>query len=1034
MKGEVGGRPRSLETASGKLAPGAANAADGAQHWLVGGGEMARLIKVMDWSKTPLGVIGSWPQSLRTLVSLVQASNSPISLAWGKGHAQIYNDGYWPICGAKHPQSMGQDFRVCWASAWPVIGEAYETAWSGRSAYLEKMRMFLDRHGFLEETWFTFSFSPVTDESGGVGGLFHPVTEMTAQMLSERRTHTLRELASRAGRARTSEQAFALSEQVLGEAQLDLPFTLCYLVDRDARQARRVGQTGILPGSPQAPDTVDLRAPQERPWPITRVAETGLARHVEDAQERLAGASVGPYAELPRHAVVLPVLVPGSDYPAAVVVLGLSPRLIVDEAYRTFCDLVAAGVGAALANARAYEHEREKVEQLAAIDRAKTAFFGNVSHEFRTPLTLILGPIEDAVGRAQGSLSGDDLHAVHRSALRMLRLVNSLLDFARIEAGRLQASFEPTDLAALTTGLAASFRSLVESAGLQLHVSCPPLPELLYVDRGQWEQIVLNLLSNAFKFTLEGQISVHLALSGGRAVLTVSDTGTGIPEQELPRLFERFHRVEGARGRSFEGSGIGLALVQELVHLHGGSVRVHSALGRGSTFEVAIPCGREHLPPGRVVEGAPARVQTEASNAYLLEASFWGNGAVQAAPPTLRPPGSAGLGSSPPPSTAAGHILVADDNADMREYVRRLLAPRWRVVAVEDGAAALRAAQAQPPELVLSDVMMPNLDGVALLRALRADARTAHVPVLLLSARAGEEAVVAGLETGADDYLVKPFSARELLSRVGTHLELSRMRRQATEAAHELAETRAALLHDVQLKNDELESFSYSVSHDLRSPLRSIAGFSKILLEDYAPQLDAPARRHLERICAATAHMGALIDGLLALSRVGRAELQLERVDVSREASAVVAELRRSDPERTGTLEIQPELSAWADARLTRVVLDNLLGNAWKFTSRTHAPRIELGAESRDGEQVFCVRDNGAGFDMQYAHNLFCPFRRLHHQADFPGTGVGLATVQRVVQRHGGRIWAESREGHGAAFFFTLAARAPALDGAARNR
>jgi light-regulated signal transduction histidine kinase (bacteriophytochrome) len=306
------------------------------------------------------------------------------------------------------------------------------------------------------------------------------------------------------------------------------------------------------------------------------------------------------------------------------------------------------------------------------------------------------------------------------------------------------------------------------------------------------------------------------------------------------------------------------------------------------------------------------------------------------------------------------------------------------------------------------------------LRALRADPKTSQIPVVLLSARAGEEAMVTGLETGADDYLVKPFSARELLSRVATHLELARTRRQAADAARELLETRAALLADLRQKNEELEAFSYSVSHDLRAPLRSIAGFSQILLEDYAPSLDAEARRHLERVCAATMHMGALIDGLLALSQVGRTELQLARVDLSKEATLVAAELKRGDPERTTAFEIQAQLAAQADLRLARVVLDNLLGNAWKFTSKTPTPRIELGSEIRDGEAVFYVRDNGAGFDMQYAANLFLPFRRLHRQTEFPGTGVGLATVQRVVQRHGGRIWAESREGHGAAFFFTL--------------
>jgi signal transduction histidine kinase len=999
--------------------------AESGGHWLIGGGEMARLIRTIDWSKTPLGPKHSWPQSLRTVVSLVQASSSPISLAWGPGHVQIYNDGYWPICGAKHPISMGQDFRECWASAWPVIGEAYATAWSGKSAYLEKMRMFLDRHGFLEETWFTFSFSPVTDESGGVGGLFHPVTEMTAQMLSERRTHVLRDLASRGGRARTTEQAFAFTVQALAEAEFDLPFTLLYQLNRDAGTAQRMGTTGLDVGGPAAPDRVELRAGQELPWPIARVAASGVAILLEDIGTRLPELRAGPYAEPPRRALVLPVLQPGSEQPAAVIVLGLSSRRIFDELYRSFCDLVAAGVGAALANSRAYEEEREKLEQLAAIDRAKTAFFSNVSHEFRTPLTLILGPLEDALSSPRAALEGESLRAVQRSALRMLRLVNSLLDFARLEAGRVQATFEATDLAALTSGLAASFRSLVESVGLELRVDCPPLAEPVYVDRGQWEKIVLNLLSNAFKFTFEGHIGVRLELASSQAVLEVSDSGTGISEPEQRRIFERFHRVEGARGRSFEGTGIGLALVQELVRQHGGQVSVESTLGRGTTFRVAIPRGHQHLPAGHVSRRTTTQAEASSSNSFVLEASQWLPSAAPPRPDPERPPSSsAELGAvslaTQAPAPDGPRVLIADDNPDLREYLRRLVATRWRVEVVEDGQAALESARAAPPDLLLSDVMMPRLDGVSLLRALRADPRTSQLPVVLLSARAGEEAVVAGLETGADDYLVKPFSARELLSRVATHLEMARVRRQAADAARELAETRAALLADLQQKNKELESFSYSVSHDLRTPLRSIAGFAQILLDDYSPSLEADARRHLERICSATIHMGALIDGLLALSQVGRAELQLGLVDLTGAAGAVAAELRRRDPERAAAIEIEPHLEARADQRLARVVLDNLLSNAWKFTAKTHAPRIEVGAETREGERVFFVKDNGAGFDMQYAESLFAPFRRLHRQSEFPGTGIGLATVQRVVQRHGGRIWAESREGHGAAFFFTL--------------
>jgi hypothetical protein len=295
--------------------------------WLVGGGEMARAIKAMDWSRSPLGPIASWPQSLRTIVSLQQATNSPMSVIWGPGHVQIYNDGYLPICGAKHPRSMGQDFRECWASAFPEIGEAYESAWAGKGAYLEKVRMFLDRYGFIEETWFTFAFSPVTDESGRIGGVFHPLTEMTTQMLSERRTRTLKDIASRAGRAETSEQALAHTTTVLAEAHLDLPFVLLFLIDEVSGQPRLMGHTGLS----AAP--LDLLGEHHRAA-IAEVARSGLSSQFDDVAEQLAGMSVGPYPEQPRTALLLPLMLPGTDVPAGVLVMGSSARLKLDESFR----------------------------------------------------------------------------------------------------------------------------------------------------------------------------------------------------------------------------------------------------------------------------------------------------------------------------------------------------------------------------------------------------------------------------------------------------------------------------------------------------------------------------------------------------------------------------------------------------------------------------------------------------------------------------------------------------------------------------
>jgi PAS domain S-box-containing protein len=415
---------------------------------------------------------------------------------------------------------------------------------------------------------------------------------------------------------------------------------------------------------------------------------------------------------------------------------------------------------------------REANEKLGQLDAAKTAFFNNVSHEFRTPLTLMLGPIEEALRDETSTLGGEDLRTVHRNAIRLLRLVNSLLEFSRLEAGRQHSTFTPTDLAELTSGIAGAFQSLIESAGMKLVIDCPALSQKIYVDHSHWEKIVSNLLSNAFKFTFAGQITVMLSERNDHAELAVNDTGIGIPEQALPHLFERFHRVDGSHGRSFEGTGIGLALVHELTVLHGGSVRAESSLGKGSTFVVSIPFGSDHLPKEHLgtTEGAQCNGITAQT---LLEASQWITGT------TFAPPSE----HSPDKEPQRKRILVAEDNADLRRYLSSLLSREWTVDAVADGEAAIERVRAALPDLVLSDVMMPRRDGFSLLRALRGSPTTRGIPVILLSAHAGEESVVAGLETGADDYLPKPFSARELVSRVRGLLEASQARTSALRAS-----------------------------------------------------------------------------------------------------------------------------------------------------------------------------------------------------------------------------------------------------------
>lgn len=747
--------------------------------WLVGGGEMGNVIRSMDWSRTPLGPRESWPQSLRTTVNLCLSSNFPIAMIWGPQCVQLYNDGYWPNCGTKHPQSMGQDFRECWASAWPVIGDVFEQALSGQAAFIQNQRMFLDRHGYLEETFFTFSFSPIRDESGQVGGLFHPITELTQQSLMERRLQALRVLADNTADAKTVDQAIAAATEVFADCALDLPFALIYQFDRDMKEARLVSTTGLAAGTLASPTSVVLDAPDTEGWPLAHVAQSRHTVQVSDLDQRFGPFFCGPYPEPLQIALAMPLTLSASDHVFGVLIAGVSTRRALDPSYEAFYDLLRDALAAALSRARNQELERKRVEELAELDRAKTDFFSNVSHEFRTPLTLLLGPLEEGLKDPVSSpeLTRQRLDLAHRNALRLLKLVNSLLDFARIEVGRTQASYAPVDLAIFTSQLASMFRSVIESAGLEFVVDCAPLPEPVYVDCDMWEKIVLNLLSNAFKFTFAGSIAVRLQWQSGAAVLTVSDTGIGVPPEHVPLLFERFHRVPNARSRTYEGSGIGLALAHELVKLHGGEVSVDSTLGKGTQFTVLIPGGTAHL-SADMINTKPELASTAIdARAFVEEAQHW-------LPDTPVSSSSAVSTVAAPLSDEQDHgsrprILFADDNADMRRYVTTLLAPHWEVDVAVDGMQALEIIRRAPPDLVLTDVMMPNLDGFGLLQAVRADKQTDRLPVIMLSARAGEEARVEGLHAGADDYLVKPFNAGELLARIRTHLEIAEIRQRA---------------------------------------------------------------------------------------------------------------------------------------------------------------------------------------------------------------------------------------------------------------
>lgn len=740
----------------------------------------------LDWSATPLGPADRWPQSLRTAVSILLNSRYPMFIAWGPQLAFLYNDGYKPIFGAKHPAALGQPFAEIWAEIWDDISPLVERALAGEATWSDDLRLFMARSGYLEEVYFTFSYSPVRQENGDVGGMFCACTETTGKVLGERRLRCLRDLAAAGAEAKSLEDAYARCLVTLETMPEDIPLALLY---------RSRGDGFELAGSSRPDVDRRIAPPQltdaDAVWPVAAAGTAGV-QTVADVDRRFDGALRSVWGDPVNTALVVPSSDRGHSEATGALVLAVNTRRVLDDDYRSFLTLVASSVDTAAANARAFEEERRRAEALAEIDRSKTAFFANVSHEFRTPIALILSPIEESLARADLP-AGDRrrLQVAHRNARRLLKMVNALLDFSRIEAGRMQATYAATDLATLTSALASNFRSLCERAGLSLVVDCPPLPEPVHVDRELWEKMVLNLISNAYKYTLHGEVGVRLRASGRMVEMVVHDTGIGIAASEIPKIFDRFARVERSGGRSHEGTGIGLALVRELVKLHGGDVRVDSTPEKGTSFTVAIPLGSDHLPQDQIGAADDASIETGSTEAFLDEAAYWdlrhdadpdaatGLSAHQAVWPADAMDAHAGTGQR------RARILWVDDNADMRNYVRGLLDRYYRVTAVNDGRAALESAIAEPPDLVLSDVMLPRLDGLGLVRRLRGDPRTREVSIVLLSARAGEDAKVEGLEAGADDYLIKPFSARELLARVEAQLSMRQIRRQADAALRE---------------------------------------------------------------------------------------------------------------------------------------------------------------------------------------------------------------------------------------------------------
>eukprot|EP01102_Stenamoeba_stenopodia_P014167 TRINITY_DN4679_c0_g1_i1.p1 TRINITY_DN4679_c0_g1~~TRINITY_DN4679_c0_g1_i1.p1 ORF type:complete len:1360 (+),score=312.03 TRINITY_DN4679_c0_g1_i1:321-4400(+) len=1112
-------------------------------HWCFAGvdTEMSRFASSFNWSATRLGPVESWPPSVWYAFSILMNSRFPMLLWIGEDFNLVYNDAYAPVIGKRHLKMFGSPGREVFFEIWGTIGEQLKSVHRTKIAtWSVDQQLIMLRHGYLEETYWTYSYSPVlsaettNNPNAKLEAVFTAVEDTTVRYLSERRLRTLRDLSAQATQAKSQIEVCEQGMNVLSTNPYDIPFAGCYLLsdNSDRTTSLTLASSYGLSTSSNAhrvfPSKVSLAgSSDQQEEPISQIIRT---THLTKEHQILDISNYGigaipPWNDEPRYVVVLPLTTnnrTSSSYCSSnnngtnsnnssassstdgvdsdvvdtfgVLVVGVNSRRELDDPYLTFFKLVAAQTTGSLNTAHRHEEAKRKADALAELDRAKTLFFTNISHELRTPLTLMLGPIEELLYDNKneavfGKDNMDKLHLLHRNARRLLKLVNVLLDFSRIEAGRMQATYQPVDLSRLTADLASVFRSACEKARISLEVDCPALVSSTppYVDSNMWEKIVLNLLSNAFKFTLEGGITVKLhesykpefgAINGGgpsnnesanSVVLSIADTGCGIPEHEMPRLFERFHRVQGNnRGRSFEGSGIGLALVYELVKLHGGLIECKSKEGAGTQFSVTIPLGKSHLTSamGRILdepliissgETSEAKGHSRRIDWLLAESSSNGgsNNGDDDSHSRMEDDVEEAVTNASSGKTRSKKntlILVVDDNADMLNYVTRILQDRHQVIQATDGEMALALLRdlKRPghrlPDLVLSDVMMPKIDGFELLKLMQADLELREIPIVFLSARAGEEAHSEGISVGADDYLIKPFSAKELLARVHARIELSKFRLAATRQEQLLRKA-------AEDANNAKDKFLAMLSHELRTPLTPVL----LLAEENMlnKNLSDRVREDLAMIARNVRLETQLIDDLLDLTKISQHKLQLhlQPVDAHVVLRQAVELVRCNIEEKKLHLDLteicgEKRLVVADPVRLQQVFW-NLLGNASKFTpsggkiqvktftttdtldslqTTDENTAVTKMAMEREGDEPdernkmdegeneeknwlhVIVKDSGIGIDPVLLPKLFTAFEQGGDAItqQFGGLGLGLNISKALVTMHGGKLSAFS--------------------------
>ncbi|KAL7409075.1 hypothetical protein BDY24DRAFT_404537 [Mrakia frigida] len=784
------------------------------------------LLESTDWSKTELGSRSGWPGSLRTAISILMKTPNEAVIWWGSQRTVIYNDAYIATIGSKHPAQFGQPASIAWGE---VRGESDAPLWTeyskladmvieeGKSVRKDDDLMFLDRGNGPEESYHSWRWSPIQTEDGTNGGLIINSTETTSTVLRQRSLLSLRDLSLRTASARSIGEFSEGILRALEQNGSDFSFSYLYhckdievLTGSDSPDVALTlaGTVGVPYGHPSAPrvlhlnhrpfdstfvspdreDEEDPSGTQGSPWPFREAFISRAPVYMDNLEPELVDAlEYRSWGEAPTSAVVIPISPDYSQGRLAFLVLGLNTRRAYDEDYADFVLDIQTQLRATLKGIASFESEQKRAKQLEDLDRQKTQFFTSVSHELKTPLTLIQGPLNDLANSEPSKPRKKLFQIALRNSARLVRMVESLLNFAALENGKLRGVFRPLDLSLLIEDLASLFRPAIEKGKITFHVQTEESAgRLLYLDRDLMEKIVFNLLSNAYKYSIEGSIDVRVSyLKSGHASFEVQDTGVGIPSEEIALIFERFHRVQ-SQARSHEGTGIGLSLTSELVHLHGAQILVSSRTAdessdgsSGSTFTVLIPFGKDHLPSNQIDDTPDTSIGGSSyAKGIVEEAGLWERSGNSSSQRSMSDSGASGVEGIQTISSLlwsrSDTILIVDDSADMRAYLVGILSPHCNVVQASDGEQALERALETRIDLLISDVSMPRMDGYQLLSAIRSNPKTASIPFIILTARAGDEERVGGILAGADDYLPKPFSANELVARGHLQMQLGK--------------------------------------------------------------------------------------------------------------------------------------------------------------------------------------------------------------------------------------------------------------------